>query len=355
MKKLDKFLEIYYEKELLMLVDDVKQKIYDEEDELVLYLQAEFGKIFENIGRIQEETLPFKVKFINISFLLTSLYEKEIKLKVEAYTRAGNLMSDSIMSGKIELKGLKNIIDNTKQKLLRYVDDNMYSSFIHESHIDTIILRMTLSLHMYLAEYYKYFAKEVFDIKELKYIDQDEELFITYGEYFDWQKAVYGKRKQIDIFNRSEEDDLRFRQFKTYIYQDKEFNKLTIKNCDFENCKFIDSIITRTSFIDCTFTNCIFENVNLEDSKLIGVTFDNCRLYSVSFKDTISYINTMMDENNFHIYKELEFIDTSLTKCKFENCNLENSTLIETEIIECKFINTNTMFSDFDIFNLEVK
>lgn len=353
MTQIDAFFEKYYNSVLLEVTELVKDKISENRELLIDTIKKYFEQYFSELAEIQKKELPLSVYFVHISFLFISIQEEAIRLKVDAYPESGIVGTASMYTKDFRIGQLNEIIEQTKEKLLAYAKKDNVAPFVHESIIEQMVLRMVTSLQRYLFEFYKYYYKDFFRSHALEQVLLCEDFYITYGEYYNWQKPIFAKRPTIDIFNRDDEDALHFREFENFIYNDKTFSSLEIKNSAFINCKFQNSRLMNCEWIDCTFENCTFEDVVFRDTKIIGATFEDCHINRCTFEGVVFYQDTMGNTTVFKLYKPVEFVDVEMKNSTFERCDLMRGKLYDCVVENCDFVNTKLDFSDFEPYGKE--
>ncbi len=348
MNKIETFTQKYYNSVLLETVQNIKEKISQNEEYIIATIKENLKQYLIELSDIQRTQILEPISFIHISFLLISLGESKARIRLDAYTENGIIGSYSLHSKDIYIEYLNEILNNAKLKFINYAREDMVSAFIHKSVIEQMVLRMAIAVNMYIFELYKYHYDEIFEDNELNSIFKSDNFYITYGEYYDWQKTIFAVRPTIDIFNRDDKESLKFRKFDGFIYDDKVFEKLVIKNSKFIKCKFKQTQIVKSIFIDCIFVECDFTEVIFEDSRLLGATFDRCQIKHCNFKKTRFYQKQLKDGETFTLYKGLEMIDSSIDICMFDNCDLTNARLHGCSLGECNFLDTELSLSDFE-------
>lgn len=347
MTKIEAFIQKYYNSVLIEVTELIKNKISENREIVIESTKNSFSNYFAELIEIQKNEMPIPISFVHISFLLTSISEHKAKMKIEAYPELGIINNQSIYSKDLEIPYLNEVLHIGKLKLIEYAKKDMVAAFIHESVLEQLVLRMAIAVNIYFFEFYKYYYETFFECEEINNILKCDDLYVTYGEYYDWQRPIFAIRRPLDIFNRDDKDTLNFRTFDNFIYDDKELDKLEIRNSKFLDCKFNSSVIKDCIFIDCTFINCDFKDVKFENSQIIGATFDNCMMKQCDFIKVSFHYHFSENKQTVRLYKELELVDSVMDICSFENCNLTSSKLYECDLRECKFSNTNLELSDF--------
>ena len=128
-------------------------------------------------------------------------------------------------------------------------------------------------------------------------------------------------------------------------YEDELFSKLdagslkiqdkTYIDCRFENCKFIGTDFSYSSFEDCLFDNCNLSLTIFNGARLRNAVFENCKLVGVNFKQCDRFIF------------EVHFKKCLMQSCNFSELKLRNSLFKESRIFECDFVRTKLIGADF--------
>ncbi len=100
-------------------------------------------------------------------------------------------------------------------------------------------------------------------------------------------------------------------------------------DCDFTDCDWSLSILTRTVWRDLRFAGCKLMGLHFEDCAAVSFTADNCLLNHSSF------YRLKMKKVNFHNaqFVEADFTECDLTGAVFAGCNLDRA-LFDRTILE---------------------
>ena len=143
---------------------------------------------------------------------------------------------------------------------------------------------------------------------------------------------------QIDILDKQTFTDLVFLDISNSI----------LTECNFENCKFTKSNLSRIEIINCSFTNCEFNSVNFHKSEFLNSTLDSCVFNNCTLTRT-EFDRTSENRDDCMIIK-CQFFDSQLggntfvggklQDTTFVNSSLKNISFINFRLIHPKFINT---------------
>ncbi|GAB3419358.1 pentapeptide repeat-containing protein [Niabella aquatica] len=121
--------------------------------------------------------------------------------------------------------------------------------------------------------------------------------------------------------------------------------------CNFINCHFSNTDLSKYSFIDCGFQHCdcsnaqlvqtVLRDVSFRDCKLLGLHFDACNnfLFSATFKNcTLNFSSFYKLKLKGILFKdctmhEVDFAECDLTHAFFDNCDLKG-TLFDSTLLE---------------------
>lgn len=135
---------------------------------------------------------------------------------------------------------------------------------------------------------------------------------------------------------------------KPSIYYQKVLSNITltkksIKDKEFEECRFIklhltDCKIEKCKFINCSFEDCILSAIKPFNSIFFEVEFKECKVigcdWTLSAKvDSLSFSNSQISYSNFRFLK--------LTKLKLINCIAKEADFTETDLSEGDFTGTD--------------
>lgn len=111
-------------------------------------------------------------------------------------------------------------------------------------------------------------------------------------------------------------------------YIDYDFNKSSVKNCEFVNCRFLNCSLEKSSFSDCSFKTCDFSNTRLNESDFTRCDFLNCKAVGAAFIDC-DFFNVCFDNSNL---RYANFTESGLNRVLFNSCDLSNGILNELSL-----------------------
>jgi uncharacterized protein YjbI with pentapeptide repeats len=143
---------------------------------------------------------------------------------------------------------------------------------------------------------------------------------------------------QVDILDKQTFTDLVFLDISNSI----------LTECNFENCKFTNTNLSRIEIINCSFTNCEFNNVNFHKGEFLNSTLDSCVFNNCTLTRT-EFDRTSENRDDCLIIKSQffdcqlggnTFVGGKLQDTTFVNSSLRNISFMNFELIHPKFIKT---------------
>jgi len=139
-------------------------------------------------------------------------------------------------------------------------------------------------------------------------------------------------------------------------FEDVDFSTNGLTKGDYENCEFVNCILSGTNlsdinFVESTFVNCdmtmsklantAFMDVSFKACKLIGLQFDLCNkfLFQVHFDSCQLNLSSFYKVNLTKILfnkcqlQEVDFVEANLGKAHFKDCDLQGA-IFENTILE---------------------
>lgn len=111
------------------------------------------------------------------------------------------------------------------------------------------------------------------------------------------------------------------------------------RNCVFEDCTFVSSVLLLNRFDRCTFRGVEFQKLLICESAFIATHFIDCRFLSVSAQFNARNLTKRRQYFTTEGFGELARIDQLRTSALFENCALIDSTFDECRFANCHFSN----------------
>ncbi|GAA1365387.1 toll/interleukin-1 receptor domain-containing protein [Streptomyces beijiangensis] len=90
-----------------------------------------------------------------------------------------------------------------------------------------------------------------------------------------------------------------------------------LRNSVFNECRFVDCIISRTDLSDCTFDGCHFERVNAVQSDFIDARFQGCTIESTAFYSSDFFRATFTASRCGSNFREAFFVQAQFLEMAF--------------------------------------
>lgn len=121
--------------------------------------------------------------------------------------------------------------------------------------------------------------------------------------------------------------------FKDHNFFGLDLYKVKFKNCTFERCSFVNSVLSCALFMGCTLLECDFSGVDMDKAK-----FERCRLVSINFNG--AKLNEAMFSSN-HLLQAIVFKSAELEQADFYNNEMLN---IDFSDIKSSYIHHLNLF-----------
>ncbi|MBN1189900.1 MAG: pentapeptide repeat-containing protein [Dehalococcoidales bacterium] len=129
----------------------------------------------------------------------------------------------------------------------------------------------------------------------------------------------------------------------------EKLESIRFEECEFEGCSLVECRMVKCRFLNCRFKGCILSAVNplgsrfsedkFEDSKVIGCDWTRAQhVEELDFRDCqVSYSNfKLLKLEGLKLVnceaKEVDFIETGLSRGVFKNTDFENSRFFKTDL-----------------------
>ncbi|MGB0423737.1 MAG: pentapeptide repeat-containing protein [Flavobacteriales bacterium] len=134
------------------------------------------------------------------------------------------------------------------------------------------------------------------------------------------------------------------------------------EDCQFVNCNFQTVDLKQIVFDSCTFSDCdfhsaktlltAFRDVAFYQCRLEGIQFNSCNTFRLSMRfescslKYSSFYQLNMNQTQFISCElgDVDFEETLLSRCLFDNCSLENSIFLNSDL-SLADISTSRLFS----------
>lgn len=286
----------------------------------------------ENASRLQLEGL-LPAAYLVVSVMYTSVYFGEPKLRLDFYSGEWTV-SEPFYSEYIDAAWLFAHWRSHEEAMAEAGKNQR--AWVRHAHLESLRWQSVRLLAYGLYTRLKYWLQDLTASPALSRLRRADEFYILFGEYQDWQSAMFAILPPIDIFNCSTDDSLRFRTYERCRYSKKKFNQLDLSVSRFQDCTFEDCTFDDVDVSDVTFANCRFARTLFTQVRLSGALFLDTRLSEVEFRDVLAEPLRRDNERN-DVYRDLEFAGCTmeavrLTNCRFPGALLTDSLLTEIEI-----------------------
>lgn len=339
------FVAEFEEKQYLPLA---RQWIADTEKQIVNRpglaekIAADIEGAMERLAKLQADGLP-AVSYLVISLTYTSFYFGAPKLRLDFYSGQW-LLEEAIYSEYIDASAIFSHW-RAHEEALTEAAKNL-RAWVRPAHLERMSLQSVRMVCYWLSARIKYWILALRESAALKALQKEESFYILFGEYMDWQKAIFARQGEIDIFNCKTADLLRMREFANCRYSKKTFAGLDLsanlfRSCAFEHCVFEDVDLSDTIFEDCQFSDTVFSHTHLP-----GALFTNSRIKRAAFAqvraDPADEIPGKMD-----CYRNLAFDSCVLEDVELTDCNFAGAELTDCQATKIRIAGGDFARSDF--------
>jgi fluoroquinolone resistance protein len=142
-------------------------------------------------------------------------------------------------------------------------------------------------------------------------------------------------------------------------------DSIVFEECEFDGCSFINCKLAKCKFLNCRFKDCVLSAINPMESHFVEVKFSDSKVIGCDWTRThriedLEFSGCQINYSNFKLLKvpglklinceakEVDFIETDLSRGIFKNTDFENS----------RFSKTNLTLADFRgarNYNIDVK
>jgi fluoroquinolone resistance protein len=140
---------------------------------------------------------------------------------------------------------------------------------------------------------------------------------------------------------------------KLSLTEDK-LDSIRFEECEFEGCSFLNSKLYKCKFLNCRFKDCVLSAINPLESHFVEVHFADSKVIGCDWTkahriEDLDFSACQINYSNFKLLKlpgfklvnceakEVDFIETDLSRGVFKNTDFENS----------RFFKTNLSMADF--------
>ncbi|WP_110955887.1 pentapeptide repeat-containing protein [Anaerosinus massiliensis] len=316
-----------------------------EKDGTAAQFIASLEDAMKEVASLQAEGAPL-VAYMSISVMYTQVYFNEFKLRLDFYSSEWPV-TEPFYSTYINVDWLFTYW-HAHEAAMEEAGKNQ-RAWIRQTHLASMRWQSVRLLAYTLHAKLKYWLQNFTAAPAFKMLQREAAFYILFGEYQDWQSAVFADLPPIDLFNCSTDDALRFRVYEKCRYSKKKFVGLDLslsrfRDCTFENCTFDDVDLSDVTFDHCQFSHCQFTQVRLS-----GALFLGSRCSEVSFQETVTEHLRRNDGRN-DTYRSLEFSDCTLENVRLINCQFPGALLTDSQLIKLTIDGGDFTNSDFQEF-----
>ena len=299
---------------------------------------SNFRNFFSLLLDMQHKKFIRTIDHITISYPFSELMCGNPQLLFEVYPDVP-FMEHSIVSESFKATWVLPEWEQYTQELVSLTRKAGMINVVHESYIHSTTWALGRDLLHIVCTYLKTQMIDLPRIKEFQSLKISDNFEITFGEYMGWQRTIFAIRPSIDIFNCEPTDDLTFRTFKNYQYENRTFTHLNLsddifKLCTFKNCIFIDVMFCDSHFDGCDFISCQFQSIRFDGASFTGTLFQNTTLDSIQTncvtqrEGTIfcgfgqaSFYNCFFTET---IFMNSDWSASTFEACQSQTCSIKN-------------------------------
>nr|WP_092067141.1 pentapeptide repeat-containing protein [Dendrosporobacter quercicolus]NSL49715.1 pentapeptide repeat-containing protein [Dendrosporobacter quercicolus DSM 1736]SDL49995.1 Uncharacterized protein YjbI, contains pentapeptide repeats [Dendrosporobacter quercicolus] len=305
----------------------------------------------DQAARLQQHGLP-PVAYLTMAAMYTSVYFGEPKLRLDFYSEQW-LAAEPVYSEYIDAAWLFVHWQEHEDAMTEAAKGQR--AWVRPAHLESMRWQSFRLLAYGLYTRLKYWLQSPAIGAALCALRRTDEFYILFGEYQDWQGAVYALLTPIDIFNRSSDDSLRFRVYEKCRYSKKKFAQLDLSGSRFRDCSFEDCSFEEVDLSDVTFVGCRFDRSLFSRVRLPGALFLDTRFSEVRFRDVLAAPLCRAYEKN-DAYRHLEFAGcalaaVSLADCRFPGALLTDCLLTQIEIEGGDYTDSN--FQEFAVARMK--
>jgi fluoroquinolone resistance protein len=131
-------------------------------------------------------------------------------------------------------------------------------------------------------------------------------------------------------------------------------NSITFEECEFDGCSLVECKIVKCRFLNCRFKDCVLSAVNPLESRFNVVKFENSKIIGCDWTraqhlEDLDFSGCQVNYSNFKLLKleglklvnceakEVDFIETDLSRGIFKNTDFENSRFFKTNLTQADF------------------
>lgn len=341
----ERFEEEEYSKELLELSRKTAASFHEKEEEIRMLFSEGIHSILKKAVLLQEKGEIPPLAELTVSFLFSSFYFGQPEFRLDCYGKGGYLMTESLLTETVPADWLTRYVEEMGQTLFMRAKQEGLARYIRPAGIYVLCLRAVRSLLLHYSGWMKYRMPELLDFKKYSRLILEESFRLSFGEYLDWQRVLYAKLPEVDLFNCSKETSFLHRTFHSIYYEKKTLENLDLTGAVFHGCTFCNTAINNCCMNDCLFETCIFEAAVIRDTLMAGCTFVDCTIEGVML-ESVLFSSEKMEESP-EVYKCTEWMESKLSSVQFAACDLNGCQLYLCQLREVLIQGGTLEDSDF--------
>ncbi len=159
---------------------------------------------------------------------------------------------------------------------------------------------------------------------------------------------LYSQLEDIDDFGsllvqaKQDDTEIEEKHIKGSVCMGEELANLRFSGTLFENCRFNESNLSKTSFVNVVFKNCDFSNCTMTQGYFSRCEFITCKALGAKFVEALFKDVTIQESNFAYVNMDKASINTmKIAASTFENANLTECQLKNLECEQVLFTKTN--------------
>lgn len=327
-KYMDEFRETHFQELWNEFYIKTGQRISSRRTEVFQLLKKQTEDFIAVILDLQKN-IPVAVSNIQLSVLLTSVAAKAPAIRLEAFDQRG-VVGEAFIAKEESAAWMFSEWEDFEQKLDEKVKALNWTNLITQEQIRQLKYENMAALIGGVAYMFKYEFAELDKFEGLDQILIAKPFRFSFGSYHDWQKVLYARKEEVDIFLQPDIKKLRFHQFKDAVFHNKVIEGRNFQHSIFRDCNFKDTVIKAVDFSDCLFENCIFDKVTMNKGAARGVSFRNCSISRTQIEGMdFSNGSAVINDELLDIYRQSSMINCKLSKVNISNCNMQGIVVAE--------------------------
>jgi fluoroquinolone resistance protein len=126
------------------------------------------------------------------------------------------------------------------------------------------------------------------------------------------------------------------------------------EECEFNGCSLVECKIVKCTFLSCRFKNCVLSAISPLQSRFSEVKFENSKVIGCDWTraqhvEELEFSGCQVNYSNFKLLKleglklvnceakEVDFIETDLSRGVFKNTDFEKSRFFKTNLTQADF------------------